>query len=204
MSQDESLNCRSSFSTLVTTYVPQRRSVSVGGGPSTLLTGYDGTSNATTITYGTMIAHPIIVVWEAKDLSLFDIDHASRLAARLDVPSPTATQIIGAETARASSTLSLSSPTCSNVDSESDGPSVGVKAGIIVGAIFGGFLIASLVLLSFTRFRRRKKNHKGLSHSHYVVPEFEEVRKDGRHELATVHHHHELATKDAVCHELAT
>jgi hypothetical protein len=93
------------------------------------------------MTTGTMIAEPMEVYWRFQDLASFDPTYASSFAKVLKVQVPTAT-----------STRNSAS------EQTSQGLTLGEKAGIGLGTIFGDVFVALGVYLVFIRARRKGMN----------------------------------------------
>lgn len=110
-------------------------------------------SNVTAITSGTAIADPIVIGWQVEDMSKFPTAYASSLANKIGVTLETSSAI----PARSSSLpRQTDTPSPTPNTTPSDGLSIGAKAGIGVGAVFGSLLIGGAALLYFSKRKRRQ------------------------------------------------
>lgn len=157
-------------------------------------TDWDAMTNATSLSFGTLFVEPISLFWQASDLSNFEPNYASALAARLDVkfsatatPSPNSNELSGLpRLATPSATARVAAPTTSLVPVDSQGShglSTTAKAGIGVGAFFTLFL---WIALGFFIYRYRKRKMLGVGGSTPAeikaaeAPELIEVRKSAK------------------------
>lgn len=147
------------------------------------------TSSAFTVTSGIAIADPIVVAWQAEDLTLFPTDYANSLVQK---GYTAAIQAPGSETAT----------TDSQARNRREGLSTGAKAGL--GAGIALTLVALGVVVGFLLIRRQRKH--ATSSRELVIPEMEDQDQDHagrkwfyggkwRSEIQAVHEQNELDSK---------
>lgn len=187
---DKSVNCRSIFgntpivamapitmtittsnsilSRTMTTTSLIFETLSVGGGrvPTQWI------SNKTTLTAGTMEVEPIVVYWQAKDLTSFGSEYATSLAQALQVQVSASTTPADRATASAATSSTTIQP------SPSPSLSPGQLAGIVLGAIFGAAIIALGIFFIYMRHRRYSNGVTSDSSGHRErendIPEMED------------------------------
>jgi hypothetical protein len=157
---------------------------------TTVTSGYIPGINTTIVSYGTRIAEPVVLWWQAKDLSLFEPSYAAALASRLKInfiasgatPTPASTQPPLDASPASSSRLPGQTSLLISQQSPSSGLTAGAKAGISIGAIRGALILITAPLFLYRRHLQKKTrkldNAAENGMSGIIEPEMAEMQGD--------------------------
>jgi hypothetical protein len=137
------------------------------------------TDNTTILASGTIFMDPLIVYWQEKDLSAFDIEYASELAQRLDIPTPARSVVAVTVTATTPAPTSATKPTSAagSIDTPTAvGLSAGAKPGISIGVAAGVILLTVAGFLLYKKKQRQKTKLTRETLSQNEQPELVQTR----------------------------
>ncbi|PVI00690.1 hypothetical protein DM02DRAFT_707755 [Periconia macrospinosa] len=107
--------------------------------------------NTTVVSFVNVLAQPVEIYWQEKDLSLFPTDYASSLATKIGVRFPANTPPPASPASPPSIAPATSTPEATH------NLSTATRAGIGVGSVLGALaLVATIVTLIWWRIRRKR------------------------------------------------
>lgn len=158
-------------------------------------------SNMTTQTGGHVIADPIVVAWQEKDLAAFPTAYASSLASMIGVTftaTPKASPGIPGPTGTPTTTNSQSNPTSNS----KTGLQLGAKLGITFGALVAFALLCALAIFMIRRQKGKRNMSVSAGSDHEPIARTSDPYVHERMELGQVEakreHPVELAGRESV------
>lgn len=181
--------CRSSHDDAFRAFAPMTRSASDGTGSTTvyeyvtssIVSSSNGAPvyssstvvNITSQMNGFVVADPIVVAWQEKDLASFPDDYASSLAGKIGVSmtaSPRASSGIPGPTSTTSTTEDSGS---------SKGLALGAKLGIVFGCLVAFALLCGLIILAIRSRKKKVSRSVGSANELMVREELDGQEKAG-------------------------